>query len=203
MRCQPRCWGHHRHHRTVFRGTRPDFLQRGNKTRQRWRLTISRSRHPFRTAYLCVFTPSSRSCAARTHQCFGVMCFIAHSAQHVHNGTLTDQAGCRWAEPACAFRRTRQSPRGGNTVRGAKGQIFLLYLLGIRYHRLVILHLNKICFIVMPLPRRPPQLRVINRLQNILIYIHKCHQNENYPYMNSFCCWCCLMSFKAFCASER
>ncbi len=24
-----------RHHRTVFRGTRPDFLQRGNKTRQR------------------------------------------------------------------------------------------------------------------------------------------------------------------------
>ncbi len=91
---------------------------------------------------------------------------------------------------------------GSNTVRGAKGQIFLLYLLGIRYHRLVILHLNKICFIVMPLPRHPPQLRVINRLQNILIYIHKCHQNENYPDMNSFCCWCCLMSFKAFCASE-
>ncbi len=29
---QPRCWGHHRHHRTVFRGTRPNFLQRGNKT---------------------------------------------------------------------------------------------------------------------------------------------------------------------------
>ncbi len=52
-------------------------------------------------------------------------------------------------------------------------------------------------------PAPPPQLRVINRLQNILIYIHKCHQNENYPDMNSFCCWCCLMSFKAFCASER
>ncbi len=24
----PRCWGHHRHHRTVFRGIRPNFLQR-------------------------------------------------------------------------------------------------------------------------------------------------------------------------------
>ncbi len=29
----PRCWGHHRHHRTVFRGIRPNFLQRGNKHR--------------------------------------------------------------------------------------------------------------------------------------------------------------------------
>ncbi len=29
-----------------------------------------------------------------------------------------------------------------NTVRGAKGQIFVVYLLGIRYHCLVILHLN-------------------------------------------------------------
>ncbi len=166
MRCRPRCWGHHRHHRTFFRETRPDFLQRGNKTVTVgnsgviWTgvggLTISRSRHPFRTAYLCVFTPSYRSRAARMDQCFCVMCFIAHSAQHVHNGTLTEQAGCRWAGPARAYRRTRQSPRGGNTVRGAKGQIFVLYLLGIRYHRLVILQINTICFIVMPLPRRPP-----------------------------------------------
>ncbi len=30
---RPRCWGHNRHHRTVFRGIRPNVLQRGNKTR--------------------------------------------------------------------------------------------------------------------------------------------------------------------------
>ncbi len=30
---QTACWGHHRHHRTVFSGTRPDILQRENKTR--------------------------------------------------------------------------------------------------------------------------------------------------------------------------
>ncbi len=38
---------------------------------------------------------------------FRVMYFIA---QHVHNGSLTEQAGCRWAGPARTFRRTRQSP---------------------------------------------------------------------------------------------
>ncbi len=31
---------------------------------------------------------------------------------------------------------------GAATVRVAKGQIFVVYLLGIRYHCLVILHLN-------------------------------------------------------------
>ncbi len=71
-----------------------------------------------------------------------------------------------------------------------------LSLLSYSTSKLTLLHSNAA-------PTPPPQLRVINRLQNILIYIHKCHQNENYPDMNSFCCWCCLMSFKAFCASER
>ncbi len=59
--------------------------------------------------------------------------------------------------------------------------------------KLNLLHSNAI-----PAPP-PPQLRVIKRLQNIIIYIHKCHQNENYLDRNSFCCWCCLMSFKNVC----
>ncbi len=58
--------------------------------------------------------------------------------------------------------------------------------------KLNLLHSNAV-------PAPPPQLRVIKRLQNIIIYIHKCHQNENYLDMNSFCCWCCLMSFKNVC----
>ncbi len=39
----------------------------------------------------------------------------------------------------------------------------------------------------MPLPCHPPTEHH-HRLQNILIYIHKCNQNENYPDMNSFVC---------------
>ncbi len=53
-------------------------------------------------------------------------------AQHVHNGTLTEQAGCRRAGPARAF---------CSTVR-AKGQMFLVYLLVILYHPLVVPNLN-------------------------------------------------------------
>ncbi len=124
-------------------------------------LTISRSRHPFRTAYLCVFTPSYCSCAAHTHQCFCVMYCIAHSAflQRMcitapwQNKRAVDE------QSRCVHIGELGSHLGGNTVRGAKGQIFVVYLLGIRYHRLVILHLNKICFIVMPLPRRLPTAR--------------------------------------------
>ncbi len=37
---------------------------------------------------------------------------------------------------------------GGNSVR-AKGQMFLVYLLGILYHPLVVPNLNSFCFIVM------------------------------------------------------
>ncbi len=40
----------------------------------------------FRTAYLCFLTPSYRSGAAHTDQCFSVMYFIVHSAHHVQNG---------------------------------------------------------------------------------------------------------------------
>ncbi len=81
-------------------------------------LTISRSRHPFRTAYLCVFTPSYHSRAARTHQCFCVMCFIAHSAQHVHNATLqnrraVDEQGRRVHIDEQGSRLRKQHSQGG------------------------------------------------------------------------------------------
>ncbi len=139
-------------------------------------LTISRSQHPFRNSISVCFTPSSRSRSARTHQCFCVV-FYCRTVRSMcitapwQNTRAVDEAG-----PARAYIDEQGSRQAAATqFRGAKGQIFIVYLLGIRLSqplsystsKLNLLHSN-----AAP-TRAAPQLSVINRLQNILIYIHQ------------------------------
>ncbi len=105
-------------------------------------LTISRSRHPFRTAYLCVFTPSSRSrAAARTSA--SVPCVLLRT---VRSMCITPPWQNR--RSACAFRRTRQSPRQQHS-QGGKGTDICslsfghsLSLLSYSTSKLTLLHSN-------------------------------------------------------------
>ncbi len=101
----------------------------------------------------------------------------------------------RWS--ACAGEQ-RQSPQQQHS-QGGKGTDICslsfghsLSLLSYSTSKSTLLHSNAA-------PAPPPNWAssIGYYMQNIIIYIHKCHQNENYPDMNYFCCWCCLMSFKA------